>query len=225
MARDVVTLYNTALSAVSSRGRISTPTENSREAEICNLWYETVRDQILAAAPWSCARTVANLALISERNFDAAYTIGDPEPPWRFAYSLPADFIYPRFLDTFDNFLLGQMNNQRVLYTGLSGATLIYTNRQTIPAVWDADLWLAMIQGLAGFICKPLNGKTTMAADAINMANAIITRARVQSANEDQIEYDSIPDWLIARGAIASAVPNRFIYQNGPLLSVNAVFA
>lgn len=224
MAQDIVSIYNLALDAAGTKSRVISPTEVSREAETCNRWYEPVRNQILRSAPWQSCRNTALLALSATRDFDLAWAEGDPEPPWTYRYNLPSDFLYPRYLDSFQPFVLGDSLGNPVLFTHEPSATLIHTKKQIIPPAWDADLYWAIVHGLAAYIVMPLSGKTSRARSELELANLAIINARVNTANENTVEYDSMPDWLIARGVTTTTVPSRFIYQNGPLLSLNGAF-
>lgn len=219
MAKNLVEIYNLALSSVGTRASVSLPSERSREAEICNLWYPLVRDKVLRAAPWASARASELLAVKAQRVSGRLWQKGDPEPDWNFTYSLPADFLYPRYLQNFNQFFLADDNGQPIMYANVPNAILIYTKKQELPSAWDSALYNAIIHALAAHITMPLNGKVQTASFAMQKANEAIINARIETANENQIEYDSLPDWLIARGTNVSARPNRFIYQNGPLFS------
>jgi len=221
VSQNLVNIYNLALNTAGTRSRVSTPDEGSREAEVCNLWYPLVRDTILRAAPWSSCRTTGQLALLKERDMSLAWAEGDPEPPWMYAYGLPSDFLYPRYLESFDTFVLGSLNSSNVLLANADPAVLIYTRRQEDPAMWDADLYYAVAQGLAAHIAMPLHGKPGRATGALQAANYAIVLAQTRAANENTVEYDSMPDWLLARGAMITNTPSRFIFQNGPLLSLS----
>lgn len=224
MANDVVEIYNLALSAVGHRSPIALPTENSREAKLCNRWYPTVRDHVLRSAPWASCRAQENLALVSERDFDLAWADGDPESPWTYKYSAPETFLYPRFIEGFRQFVLGDVDGQAVIYTDEAEASMVFTKKQIAPPAWDASLRYAIIHALAAHIAKPLTGKVSIAQEAMGMANACIIQARVATANENQQEFESVPDWLIARGIVTGTNPSRFIFPTGPLLSVNSSF-
>jgi len=50
MAVDVVTIWNQAISSAGGRGSISSEIESGREADLCRLWYPTVRQGVLKAA-------------------------------------------------------------------------------------------------------------------------------------------------------------------------------
>jgi len=224
MSESQVELYNLALSAAGTRSKISAIDENSKESETCNLWYKVVRRSVLRSAPWASCRATSLPALISERNFDVTWAAGDPEPPWLYKHSLPSDFIYPRFLENFESFLLGDDDGQAVLYSNTEVPVLIYTKDQTVPPAWDVSLYMAMAHMLSAHIAMNLHGKAGRAQKVLDTANNYVLQARIATANENQVEYDSMPDWLLARGAFSGTTPSRFIYQNGPLLSLLGAF-
>lgn len=223
MAQDLVSVFNLALSAVGTRARISVPTEDTREAQLCRQWYPTVRDTALRAANWASCRSVARLALQREASSDADWTDGDPEPPWQYRYGLPADYLYPRWLSDYSSFALCVYNDVTMLQANVETPILIYTKRQENPAVWDPDLYHAIALGLAASIALPLHGKADRANVMIQDANELIVRARVNTANENVMETDSLPDWLLARGVTVSSTYSKYVYQYGPLFSSGAL--
>jgi hypothetical protein len=220
MAQDLVTLFNLALSAVGT-GHIASPDEQSREGQLCRRWYPHIRDTIFRAAHWTCCRAVATISLDAEAG--DSWVDGDPEPPWFFRYNLPNDFIYPRWLATYENFELTQSGDVIKLLTNAPEPILIYSKRQENVASWDADLFQAIAMGIAGQIAMPLHGKPDRARNAIEQANITIMTARLQTANQNSVQRDSIPDWLMARGVSAQTIFSQFIYQYGPLVSTQAL--
>jgi len=219
MAQDLVTLYNLALSAVGTRSRISSPDEESREGQLCRQWYPTVRDMTLRAAHWASCRHVTSISIEAQVTEGADWAEGDPEPPWLFRYNLPNDFLYPRWLTTYENFELTQHENVIKLLSDAIEPILVYTKKQNIPAVWDVDLYNAVVMGLAGSIAMPLHGKPDRARNAFEEANIAITRARVQQANANSLQHDAVPDWLVARGVTQYSNYSQFIYHYGPLFN------
>lgn len=223
MAQDLVTLYNLALSAVGTRSRISSPDEESREAQLCRQWYPTVRDIALRSAHWASCRHVTSLSIQAQTTEGTDWAEGDPEPPWLFRYNLPVDFLYPRWLVTYENFELTQFENVIKLLSNAEEPVLVYTKRQDIPAAWDVDLYNSIVMALAGSIAMPLHGKTDRARNAMEEANIAITRARIQLANQNSLQQESIPDWLLARGVTQNFNWSQFIYQYGPLFNTTAL--
>lgn len=224
MAQDKVSLFNLALSAAGARGRVSSPTEASREAEICQLWFDPTYRQILRAAPWASARAVGRLALLNERTFSDDWIAGNPQPEYQFAYALPAGCLRPRFLFGYARFELSLLSaSQQALMTGQEDAILYYTMDQPLIQQWDATLYLAVAHALGAYICLPLNGKTQQARSAQGMANSLILQAQETSANESYEPQDSVPDWIQIRGSVYNAPVSRYIYPNGPTLALNNV--
>lgn len=227
MAQSLVELFNLALSAIGTRSIVAAAAENSREAETCNLWFPSIRDTVLKAAPWASARTMVRLALLAERDFDAAWVTGAPEAPWLFAYATPESMLHPQFLENYYPFRLGVRRtmegdlvvNQKVILTDVEEAGLVYTFRNTDLTMWEPDLYLAVAMGLASAIAMPLHGKPRNAQFAMEQANKAIIDARVNAANEAMVRQDHIPDWLAARGVVSIANPSGFIFPSGPLLS------
>jgi hypothetical protein len=219
MAQDLVTLFNLALSAVGTRSAVASPDEASREAEICRRWYDTVRRHALKAAPWSCAREVVGLAQLAVRSDTTAWSSSDPEPPWTYLFGAPTNMLHPRHLESYMNFVLTQRNDAQAFLTDDAQPVLTYTKDQLKPSSWDSDFWLVMVHGLAAAIAMNLHGKPARAKVSIDAANEIIMVARATNANQDQEQYDSIPDWLVARGARQGSSYSRFIYPHGPLFS------
>ena len=82
-----VTIANLALSSLNARSRIDALTEDSKEAEQVNLWYDISRQQALEDFNWSFARKRQLLAL----NAEAA-----PTDLWNFRYTYPADCLIMR---------------------------------------------------------------------------------------------------------------------------------
>jgi hypothetical protein len=227
VATNLTQIYNLALSAVGTRQLTSYPSERSREAEICDLHWAVVLPQVMRAAPWASARASARLALIAQTDSTRPWARGDPEPGWLYTYALPTDFIYPRYLSDWSRFILGQETQSpegikiqvTTLMTNTPEAVLVYTrNQETIP-LWDADLVSALSNALAAAIAMPLHGKTARTSLALQLANEAILRARVHTANEDTNQYDSVPDWLAARGVTSGDVYNKYVFPVGPLLT------
>ena len=220
MAYNKLGLYNQALSAVGADTLVSGLSENSREREICDVFYETVRDNVLKAARWSGLRTVSRLALIAERDQDEDWVDTDPDPDWQFIYSAPADMLYPWYMSDYSRFSLTSRNSAWAINSTMEDALFLYTRKEENPALWGSDVYEAIAIALAAAIARPLTGKRSLAGDNLQIANMKIEAARVAQANEDNLPQESMPDWLIARGVTGSpAGTSRYIYPYGPLLT------
>ena len=217
MGLSVVEIYNQALSLAGTRSRLTTIGDISREAELCNQWYGTVRDQVFRAAHWSCAKKAKRLAVSVERDFGEDWTESDPLPGWRFAYGLPSDMMIPRYLSAYAKFELGAIGSTNVLMTNEEETILVYNALIEDTSRWDMLLTSAVFSALAAMITKPLTGSSTKSKDLYGLANERIMLAREAAANDDHIEFESLPPWLTARGIGGPMDPSRYIYPLGPL--------
>lgn len=214
-----VGVYNLALNAVGEKANVSSPTENTRRAEVCRLWYDLVRDQVMEAAPWSEATKHGRLALSSEQT-DNEWAVGEPSPGYSFAFALPADCLRPQYLKDFEPFELTTESGVKLLHCNTEFPVLRYTAAQDNVALWSNNLLMAIVYGLAANIAQPLSGKRTLSATLVERANGMILSARVNSANQPQQTYDALPDWIAARG-YRGANQQQFFYPMGSLLHVD----
>lgn len=222
MITDLTSLYNLALNAVGSRDNISHTAEASREAEVCNLWYPVVRDQVLRAASWPSCRRTKRLAVLATAS-GAEWAEGMPDPGFSFAYGTPADMLYPRYLSDFTRFEVSTTpsGTSKTIQTNTTGAILIYTYRNELISMWESSLQMAIVYGLAANVAMPLTGKINRATGLINNANDLIFSARAEAANENNSQMESIPDWIAVRG-YANPGDTRFYYPFGPMLTLSA---
>lgn len=224
MITDEVSIYNLALNAIGTRSNVATPTENSREAEVCRLWFGPVRDRVLRAAPWTSTKAWMRLALRKERDSDAAWVTDDPEPGFLFAYAPPQDMIAPRYLAGYQRFSLSSYpGNKMAIMTNQQDALLCYSKQQTVIGLWDVGLQMAVTYALASYIAMPLHGKAQRAQNALGQANQLIMTAREEDANDDEARVATIPDWIMARGYGATIEDTRYVYPQGALFSAGEI--
>lgn len=220
MAKNLVALWNLALGVVGTRARIVQEDDKRLETEVIKQWYEPIRNTVFSAANWSSLRGTAMLPLLAERDFALTWQQGDPEHPWAYVYGLPVDFVYARWLDSFESFDLTVRGSQRALLTNAVPANLVYTRELSNVALWQDDLYMAVAHALGAAICQQLHGKRNLAISAQSYANEQIIQARLKNANEMDVSYDSVPDWLLARGVGLNTMFSRFIHPTGALLAV-----
>lgn len=216
-----VQIYNLALNAIGERSNISAPTDKSRGAEVCRLWYGLVKDSILSAAFWPEAQKITYLGLVNTRDSDT-WAEDNARPGYTYAYALPSDMLRPRYMTDYSRFLVGTIAGQRVLSSNLQQAALVYTERLDDVSAMGAELQMALVYGLAANICMPITGKRSRALDLRNEANELITTARVSAANTSNEQQESLPDWIIARGYSGTTQSDRYFYPYGNLLSIGA---
>ena len=102
----LVDIANRALSAIGTRSQITSLTEDSNEAEQCNLLLEPLRDELLRLAPWNCATNTNLLSVLKSapgtpENPDDTSTTWNkslPPPPWAYEYAYPVDCLRPLWI-------------------------------------------------------------------------------------------------------------------------------
>ena len=81
---------------------------------------------------------------------------------------------------------------------------------------------MAIVYALAAHIVMPLTGKTSRARTLIQQANDLILAARETAANTSNEVFDTLPDWIRARGYGGNSA-ERYFYPTGNLLTVTNV--
>ena len=135
-------------------------------------------------------------------------------------YAAPTDLLRPRYLSTYDRFILSLSNTDaKSIMTNVEEAILVYTKTQADVAVWGPALTFAVVYGLASHMVMPLQGKPERAKMMLELANMKMLEARVTAANQQENQHESMPEWIRARGYSIPSPESRFVYPFGPLLS------
>ena len=131
MATSETVICNRALASIGTRSSIASLTENSNEAEQCDLIYASTRDEVLQMADWNFARKVDYLALLksapgtpSNPTGSVAWSTAFPTPPWLYEYGYPSDCIQVQWLvPQIQTGLIGTpfMSNQVGMYPYVQG--------------------------------------------------------------------------------------------------------
>jgi hypothetical protein len=98
---DDTQICNMALSSIGTRSTIASLSEDSTEAETCQLWYNTLRDSLLRDLPWNWARRQVALAVYkaaagTQENPQGA--LPQPPLPWLYSYAYPSDCLDARYI-------------------------------------------------------------------------------------------------------------------------------
>ena len=224
MAQSQLDLYNMALGAAGLKYTIGALSDETLPRKACDLWYENVRQVVLRAAHWKCAKRYFRLVEEAERDLTADWVSTDPEPGFAFSYELPADMLYARYLSTFAQFELGYETDQKIISCNIGGSAatdapvLCYTVDVTDATLWEPDLYRAMILALAAHISMPLNAKPARAKFNIEEANGAMFAARASTANEMFMLMQSRPAALTQRG-YDFPVNDAYVYPYGSLFS------
>lgn len=207
MADSEVEVYNMAMSELGTFSSLVGTTDERREAELCNLWYPTARKRVLRTAPWSFALGYRRLALQATRDNDADWVVGDPSPGWLFSYGTPNDFLWPRFMTDYRQFLFAG----QTISTNSANPLLAYTRDEDNVSRWDVDFTRAVAFDLAAHCAPGLVGIAAQPA-MFQQAESIIMAARASASNEQQFMLETTPSWIAARGSSIMSPQQPYLY-------------
>lgn len=215
--QDLVSLFNQALTAVGHPADVTDPEANTKSANLCRLWFAPSRRAVLSAAYWPSARHLASLAVVSTRELGDDWQAGKPWPGNTHAFALPESCLRPQFLANFSRFSLGNIGEQKVLYSEASTAFLYYTKDEAAPIGWEADLYEAVVMTLAARINMAKSGKLQVSNSLSQEARGLIRNAAARIANEEDTYYESLPAHYAETG-YTPTLATRYYY---PVSSFN----
>ncbi len=213
MGQTKLELFNLALSVVGADYTVANVDEQSIAAETCRMWYDNVRKVVLRTAHWNSAKRYSRLEENAERT-SADWDTDDPEPGYIYSFEAPRDMVSARHLSTFAEFSLGYASNRNIISTNEVTPIITYT-ADTDPALWEPDLYQAIVYSLAAQITSPLTGKGDRVRANFAMAYELIQIARTNSANEYHRMFESRPEVYGLRGTNFSAPSSPYIYPYG----------
>ncbi len=219
-----VDICNKALSELGKGPLISALDENSVAAEQCALHYNSLREQLLRAAPWGFSRktlSLTTLGLLTDDPPAAPY-------PWAVKYLYPPDCLKMRYIlpppwpnsDVNPNVSQGQpaawcapsrayrylvsyddtvSPPRRVLLSNVTSALAVYTVNVTDANLFDPLFENALVMALASKLVMPLTGNVGLKSGYASMADAAILQARVADGNEAIPTSDIRVDWIATR--------------------------
>lgn len=179
----ITEIYNQALSNLGVTRYVSDTTDQTIEAEVCNQWFEHVRDELLRMADWPFARRRVALAVVA----------GGPDH-WLYQYRYPSDCLFLRSLviegvrnprtDQRIEFEIGSDASGRVIWTDLESAAAVYTKRITDATVFDPAFISALSWGLSSRIAMPLSVDPRLSQMAAQQFSLATQRALASAFNE-----------------------------------------
>ena len=189
-----VDICNSALNMVGA-SIITSLTEDSKAARVCNQRFTFVRDAVMRAHPWNCLIRRVKLAK------DAT------APVYKFAnrYSLPADPYCLRVLTVSDDGdderrdIEYKVEGERYLLTDEGTLYIQYVARDEDPNNWDFLLIEALAARMASEIAYPLVGSSTLATNMFAMYEIKLKEAHFADAQEGFPEEPIADTYVEAR--------------------------
>lgn len=187
----VVDICNLALGHIGTKAFISSLTDDSAEAEVCNRFYASTRDAALASAPWPFAKKRADLALLNTTR-----------EGWAFCYARPSTCLSPRFIwnglrnPRADQLIpfeqqLDDAGEALLICTNQPSAVLVYTARVENPGLYSPQFVSALSWLLASNIVAALNAKPEHARLAFQSWLAGKSEAHAAALNE---QWEPLPE-------------------------------
>lgn len=181
-----VAICNRALQKLGAE-RITSLTQDARNARSCNAVYDILRDAELRAHPWSFAIRRVILAPDADAPlFDYAY-----------AFSVPADCL--RVLPPSDTSSGWVMENNKILTNAGDTLQLRYVTRVEDPNAFDSIFREALAARIAMELCEEL----TQSNAKMQMVSAMYKQTMQEARKNNAFELSSAipPDdpWVVAR--------------------------
>jgi hypothetical protein len=151
---------------------ITSLTDDTERARLCNAFYQDSRDLVLRSHPWNFAITRASLAQLSDT----------PAYGYNYMYALPTDPYCLRVLEMeYADFIFKIENdatNGRVLVTDESTAKILYIARITNPTLFDSMFVETLTSKLAADLAYPITGSVQLQGQMEKMYRDKLSEAR-----------------------------------------------
>jgi len=171
---------------------ITSLTDDTERARLCNAFYETARDSLLRSHPWNFAITRASLTRLSST----------PAYGFSYQYALPTDPYCLRVLEMEYQDYIFKIENLategRVLLSDESTAKILYIGRITDTALFDSLFVDTLTAHLAVKLAYPVTNSTTLQAQMHKLYQAKLSEARSVDGQEgfiDDLVSDTFTDF------------------------------
>jgi hypothetical protein len=198
---DIVQVFNLALSNISAKAFVNSPTENSNERKFCSANIDNAIDVVLSDHDWGFASSSEALALLKEST-DAI----PPRTPWIYEYMYPSTALVAReILRGSDNekevpFELALNNDGvKVLLCDKQSASLRFTKRLSNPALFSPKAIEVLGWKLATMIAISLTKNLKLKQNAEQEYSRSLARAQILDFNEGVNRVAPTPTSIQAR--------------------------
>ncbi len=201
MAESLVQIYNIALGWLGGHQLSTTSAswEDSREGQLCQVFFPQVRDECLAAYKWSFATRRQELALAPSDSPEAI-------EPFSHAYALPSDYLKAIGFSQYQGSPQDlappyQIEEDKLLTCLTPPANLIYVARITDPKRYPPKFVLALSYGLAAFLATANANDPKIKQECQKQQYYYLGAARAEELNSQHLTKPSTP-WQRARRGI-----------------------
>ena len=151
---------------------ITSLTDDTERARLCNAFYADARDACLRSHPWNFAITRASLTQLSST----------PAYGFDYQYALPTDPYCLRVLSMeFEDYIFKVENlatEGRVLLTNEDTAKILYIAKITDTALFDSMFVDALTAKLAANLAYPVTNSVTLQTQMVKIYEGKMSEAR-----------------------------------------------
>jgi len=152
-----------------------------KSAKLCRVLYPGIKDAVLRAYPWRCARVQRSLAMLGTA----------PSNRYTYGFALPTD-PYCLWVPKILNQDLEYDVEGRNLLSDEASVTVNYIWRVTNPGIFDTLLVEAIAERLASTLAFPITGIVPLSKDLWNLYMLKLQEARTADSVEGEMEeYES----------------------------------
>tara|TARA_R110000744_G_scaffold120327_2_gene224208 strand:- start:368 stop:949 length:582 start_codon:yes stop_codon:yes gene_type:complete len=183
-----VQICNLALAKVGDE-QITSLTENSKAARLCNLVYEPMRDTTLRSHPWNFAIQRVELAVSTDT----------PSYEYNAQFALPSDFLRLLGTNMLDAAKFTVEGN--LLLCNASALKIKYIYQVTDPNKFDWLFIEALSARIAAELSIAMTDSRTLTVDLFNLFSTKLADARSADATEGTPDDITADTWLNSRVA------------------------
>jgi hypothetical protein len=163
--------------------------DGSERANLCNAFYPTIRDEVLRAHPWNCARVRVQLVALAAA----------PVYEYDYQYQLPASPYCLKVLDVNENTTYPWKIEGRKLLTDESEVYITYTGRVDVGD-FDVLLMSAISRRLAAQLTYAITAKFNLFEMMWKAYELVLSEARSVDSQEGSAPSFLSNDLIDVRG-------------------------
>ena len=188
----VVDMCNSALNLLGA-STISSLTEDTKNARLCNQRYEPIRNRVFRSHNWNCLIKRVQLAQDST----------GPVVEYTYGYTLPTDClrvmkIHNGSTDSIASDLDYKVEGRKIV-TDITTIYLVYIALITDPNEYDSYLREAVSHQLAADICYAITNNSALANNYMIRADERLREARFIDATENALDTVEANEFTDAR--------------------------
>lgn len=170
---------------------ISSFQDSSKAATLCANLYPEMRDELLRAHPWNCARKRAMLAPLSAK----------PAFDYPYQFQLPADWLRTIQIGPKDC-PYTYTQEGRVILAWTTALPIVYVFQNTNEQSWDASFVGTLTAAMASVLAYPITQSASMAQTMDTKFQGVFKAAK--SVNGQDADEETLGDFPLIGARLSS---------------------